>query len=363
MSVVNVMIKPASGLCDLRCRYCFYRDVARNRQVESYGIMTLDTLEAVLRQVFADDVTECTIAWQGGEPTLAGLDFFQAYIRLERTYNTRSIPVHRALQTNGLCLDEDWAAFLAENRFLVGISLDGVRSSHDCNRVGPQEEGSFSRVFAAIGLLRQHRVEFNILTVVNRDTASRVRQIYHFYQRQGFHYQQYIACLDPLDAPPGQQPWSLTPEMYGQFLIDLFGLWVEDYRRGRAPYIRQFDNYLGILQGIPPEACEMRGMCSHQTVVEADGSVYPCDFYVTDRYRLGNLREQTLAELDRSPLRQEFLARSQPLPESCRQCPYLTLCRNGCCRHRSLSDGRNFFCESYRMFFDACLSQLRQAAR
>lgn len=202
MPALNIMIKPASGLCNLRCRYCFYRDVARNRDVDSYGIMTPETLEAVIREIFAYANTECTIAWQGGEPTLAGLDFFRHYIALEEKYNVRKIPVHRVIQTNGYVLDEEWAVFLAEHKFLTGLSLDGVRNSHDRNRVTPEGEGSFSKVFAAAKLLERHGVDFNILTVVNPETVSRIRQIYAFYGRQGFSYQQYIACLDPLGKFP-----------------------------------------------------------------------------------------------------------------------------------------------------------------
>lgn len=364
MPALNIMIKPASGLCNLRCRYCFYRDVARNRDVDSYGIMTPETLEAVIREIFAYANTECTIAWQGGEPTLAGLDFFRHYIALEEKYNVRKIPVHRVIQTNGYVLDEEWAVFLAEHKFLTGLSLDGVRNSHDRNRVTPEGEGSFSKVFAAAKLLERHGVDFNILTVVNPETVSRIRQIYAFYGRQGFSYQQYIACLDPLGEVPGGQSWSLTPELYGKFLIDLFELWYQDCLRGRAPYIRQFDNYIAILRGYQPESCEQRGVCGLQTVVEADGSVYPCDFYVMDDYRLGNLRQDSLAELAVHPLRRQFFERSVPLAEGCDRCPYRLLCRGGCFRHRLTEEGgTNRFCAAYRMFFDRCLPRLQQLAR
>lgn len=363
MPPLNVLIKPASGLCNLNCRYCFYRDVSENRHVGSYGIMTPDTLEAVVREIFRYADTECTIAWQGGEPTLAGLPFFEAYIELEKKYNVNNIPVHRVIQTNGYAITEEWAAFLARHRFLTGLSLDGVRNSHDAARVTASGEGSFSRVFAAAKLLDEHHVDYNILTVVNRETASRIRQIYSFYSRRGFRYQQYIACLDPLGEEPGKQPWSLTPELYGQFLIELFGLWYQDCCQGTAPYIRQFENYVSILRGIQPESCEQRGVCGIQTVIEADGSVYPCDFYVTDEYRLGNLKTDSLASIRENPIQHSFFRRSVPLAARCGSCPYLQLCRGGCYRHRMGEDGGNYFCESYRMFFDRCLPRLQKLAR
>lgn len=361
MPPLNVLIKPASGLCNLHCTYCFYRDVTDHRSQGCYGIMSLDTLEVLVRRIFDYAEGECTIAWQGGEPTLAGLDFFRRYIELEEQYNTKHIPVHRAIQTNGYGLTDEWAAFFGHYHVLTGLSLDGVRSSHDRYRKTPSGEGSFSSVFAATKLLERYHVDYNILTVVHRGTAEKIRQIYPFYQEHSFRYQQYIACLDPLDEPPGQRPWSLTPELYGRFLIDLFQMWYQDARRGRAPYIRQFENYIGLLAGIQPESCEQRGVCGVQTVVEADGSVYPCDFYVTDAYRLGNLKEHSIAELRANPIQQAFVQRSIPLPEQCTKCPYLHLCRGGCSRCR-LEDGLNYFCPGYQMFFQRCLPKMEQLA-
>ena len=366
MPPVNVLIKPASGLCDLRCGYCFYRDVSAHRETASYGVMTEETLELVVRRIFAYAEGECTIAWQGGEPTLAGLDFFRRYIELEHRYNVRGLPVHRALQTNGYRLGEAWAAFLAEHHFLTGVSLDGVRATHDAWRRTPEGGGSFSEVFATCRLFDRFRVDYNLLVVVTHQTAEKIGRIYPFFQEHGFRYQQYIACLDPLGEARGGQPWSLTPEAYGRFLIRLFDLWYPDCLRGRAPYIRQFENYIGLLLGVQPESCEQRGTCAVQTVVEADGSVYPCDFFVTDEYRMGNLRTQTLAEIRSSPVGEAFFQRSVPLPEECRRCPYLQLCRGGCFRHRIGPDGsagQNYFCQSYRMFFDRCLPRLEHLAQ
>lgn len=363
MPPINVLIKPVSGLCNLRCSYCFYRDVTEHREKGCYGVMTLDTLKVVLQRIFEYAEGACTIAWQGGEPTLAGLEFYRAYIQLEQEYNTKRIPVHRAIQTNGYGLNEEWAAFLAEHHFLTGISLDGVRSSHDAFRKNQAGEGSFSAVFAATKLLDRYHVQYNVLTVVHQVTAEKIRQIYPFFREHGFRYQQYIACLDPMGEQPGQHPWSLSPEQYGKFLIELFQMWYQDACRGRAPYIRQFENYIGLLAGIQPESCEQRGVCGVQTVVESDGSVYPCDFYVTDQFRLGNLREHTIAQLRDQELQRAFVQRSIPLPEACSHCPYLHLCRGGCFRCREDNGGLNYFCKGYQMFFERCLPQMQQLAQ
>lgn len=362
MPSLNVLIKPASSLCSLNCSYCFYRDVSSRRQTSHSGIMSLDTLEQVVQRIFEYADMECTIAWQGGEPTLAGLSFFQTYLELEKIYNRKKIPVHRAIQTNGFALDEKWAAFLAEHHFLTGLSLDGIKSTHNAFRRTGQGEDTFSSVLAAAGLLKQYRADYNILTVINRETAPKIREIYAFFQEQGFHYQQYIVCLDPLEEEPGLHPWSLTPKLYGSFLTELFELWYRDALKGRAPYIRQFENYIGILLGVPPEACEQSGSCGYQTVIEADGSVYPCDFYVTDSLCLGSLKESSFEELQHSLKQQTFLERSVFLPVDCKKCRFLPLCRNGCYRHRRETDGINFFCESYKKFFEQCLPQLKELA-
>ena len=204
-----------------------------------------------------------------------------------------------------------------------------------------------------------------MLTVVHRKTAPKIRRIYEQYRKLGFSWQQYIACLDPIGEKQGQQDYSLTPEAYGQFLIDLFELWELDYRKGQQPYIRQFENYIGILMGHAPESCEQRGVCSFQNIVEADGSVYPCDFYVLDEYRLGNLNEDDFETIHQRRGRIGFVENSFNHTQQCQECRYFSLCRGGCRRHREqpgTAPGENYFCRSYRMFFDACLPRMRQIA-
>ena len=358
MPPLNVLIKPVSSSCNLNCSYCFYKDVSAHREVSNYGIMSTDTLELVIKRIFEYAEGECTIAWQGGEPTLAGLSFFQSYLHLEQTYNAKGVHVNRSIQTNGYHLDAAWASFFSEYHFLVGLSLDGTQSSHDIFRKTKENENSFSSVISTIRLFKKFNVDYNILTVVNHETAQEVQKIYSFYQEQGFHYQQYIACLDPLEEKPGQHPWSLTPLQYGSFLIELFKLWYQDALIGRAPYIRQFENYLGILLGFPPDACEQTGICGKQKVIEADASVYPCDFYVVDKYRLGNLEKSSIKELQETSIQQNFIRSSMLIPSNCKACIYSTLCRNGCRRHRLYADGTNYFCQSYQMFFKECIPML-----
>ena len=366
MQNVYLLVKPASGRCQLRCGYCFYRDETLPRQARDRGFMTLSTLEAVVREGLGYAGREVTFAFQGGEPTLAGLPFFEAAVRLQKQYNTRGVKVNNTLQTNGLLLDGAWAAFLRENGFLVGLSLDGVAATHNANRPDAAGQGTFARTLQAAKLLQAHNVEFNILTVVNRQTAEAAAEIYGFYKAQGFSWLQFIPCLDPVGEAPGGHAYSLSPADYGRFLTDTFDLWYRDVKRGAQPFIRQFENYVGMLLGLPPEACGMRGVCGLQHAVEADGSVYPCDFYVTDALYLGNLNENTLAEINARRVRTGFVEASAFIHERCRACRWFPLCRGGCRRCRPPDEsgrpGLNIFCESYRTFFAHAIEGLTEIA-
>ena len=199
MPPINLLIKPASGACNLRCRYCFYHDLTEKRETACYGMMKPETLEKIIEKALAYATQECTIAYQGGEPTLVGLDFFEKSITYQNKYNTKGLKIHNAIQTNGVGLNDAWAKFFAENHFLVGISVDGTSKTHDAFRVDAQGKDSFSRVMKAIRILEQHQVEFNILTVVHAYTAKQIREIYRFYKAKRYRYLQFIPCLNPLD--------------------------------------------------------------------------------------------------------------------------------------------------------------------
>lgn len=366
MPAIQVMIKPASGLCNMRCSYCFYVDEMANRRQASYGIMSEQTLENVIMRILETADSYCSIVFQGGEPTLAGLDFYRKCLELEQKYNTKKVKIDHALQTNGYVLDEEWCSFFAQNHFLVGLSVDGIKATHDACRKDAEGQDTYFHVLHAARLLEEAGADFNVLTVVNGRTAPKIRRIYEQYRKLGFKWQQYIACLDPVLEEQGKQDYSLRAEVYGQFLIDLFDLWEIDLKQGRQPYIRQFENYIGILMGQMPESCEQRGVCSLQNVVEADGSVYPCDFYVLDEWRLGTVGRQSFAEMARGGTAHCFIESSCQVPEACRQCPAYPLCRNGCRRDRlpgPQGAGHNYYCAAYRRFFAERGAELYQAAQ
>ncbi len=363
--MASAMIKPVSGMCNMHCEYCFYRDEAQNREIGCYGRMSLETLKNIIRRTMLNSRGYAGYLYQGGEPTLAGLDFFRAAVEYQKRYNRSGVQVHNALQTNGYAISEEWCRFFRQENFLVGLSVDGTGELHDRYRHDLQGGGTYDRVMRTAELFDRYGVEYNILTVVTKDLAEQIETVYEAYRRRGWKYQQYILCLDPL-GETGSRKYSLTPEQCGNFLVRLFEAWYRDYRRGRQPYIREFSNYVRILRGYPPENCAMAGACSVQNVVEANGNVYPCDFYVLDEYCLGNYNQDKYARIQECQAARDFTARSRRLSKRCRACDFYDLCRGGCFRNRvreSEGEGwENIFCPGYRRFFEECLDRLKGIA-
>lgn len=361
---VTLLIKPASGACDHRCRYCFYSDVADHREESFRGMMSHETLDLVLRRAFETGARQVNLAWQGGEPTLVGLDFFRHMAKRVRELKPSGVTVTQALQTHGGHLNDDWCRFFKEEGFLIGLSLDGPKEYHDALRLDAQGKGTFQSVMNAAQLLTRHGVDFNILSVVNGYNARHASQLYRFFVKNGFRYLQFIPCLEPLDAPE-PTGFSLTAKAYGRFLIDIYRLWEADWKQGNYISIRHIDNAVRVLAGLPPEECGTQGRCSLYTVVEADGEAYPCDFYCIDRYALGNLADHTIEQLNQTPAAEAFLTPSLTLPDACKNCPYVFLCRGGCRRHRDMSGtlGDNRFCEGLKAYYETCLPSMQTIAR
>ncbi|HHW01310.1 MAG TPA: anaerobic sulfatase maturase [Thermoanaerobacterales bacterium] len=356
MPPLSLLIKPASSNCNLRCKYCFYQSIAETRNIKSYGIMNTETLEIIVKKFLDYAEHECTFAFQGGEPTIVGLKFYEKLLECQKKYNYKRIKINNALQTNGMLIDDEWAKFLANNNFLVGISLDGPKDINDANRVDPDGKGSFNAIMKTVDLFNKYGVEFNILSVVNAYVADHADKEYNFFKKHDFRYLQFIPCLDPIDVKPGSFQHSLTPDKYAKFLKTLFNRWYNDVINGEQVSIRFFDNLVRIVMGYKPEACGMQGRCSCQFVVEADGSTYPCDFYVTDEWYLGNIKDKDPDELKNSEAGKKFIEVSKHIDPKCRECKWFTLCRGGCRRYREpFVDGKphlNFFCTSYMEFFE-----------
>lgn len=367
MPAVNILIKPASSACNMGCKYCFYRDVAENREEAFAGMLSLDAMERTIRagMEYAEGI--CSFAFQGGEPTLAGLDFYRSVVALEKKYARPGVEIRNALQTNGTLIDDEWAEFLAENHFLVGLSLDGPAGLHNVNRVDLRGGDTFNRVLRAARLFEKHGVEYNILCVVTGKNARSIEKIYRFYRKNGFRWLQFIPCLEPLGAERGESPYALSVEQYGEYLIRIFDLWLDDLQRGEYVSVRHLDNWLSLLFGEPPEVCSMVGHCSVQFVVEGDGGVYPCDFYVLDRWRMGTVGEESFARMLGSAAARDFVGGSLHVPAECRACRFGPVCRNGCRRDRVVEPdgtiGKNYYCDAYRRFFGERERELGEAMR
>lgn len=364
MKNLNLLIKPASSSCNLRCRYCFYYDVADNREVKNYGIMNDDTLENMVKKVFDDVEYSANFAFQGGEPTMAGIEFFEKFHKFVEKYNTKKIIVNFSLQTNGTLLNKKWLELFKKHNYLIGLSLDGNKEMHDTFRIDAKGEGTFSRVLKAAKMMKKAEVEFNILCVVNKLIAQNGKVVYNFFRNNGFRYYQFIPCLDSLSCSE-EKDYTLTAEDYGKFLDETFNLWYEDMMSGKRISVRHFDNYTKILLGEEPEACDMVGHCNMNAVLESDGSMYPCDFYVLDEFKVGNINESSFEELFKSEAEMRFLRTSLAVDEKCKVCRYFKICRGGCRRHKELTAEGNYenrFCESYKYFFERNIDKMIKTA-
>lgn len=356
-----LLVKPASGLCNLKCDYCFYRDEIAHRSFGDCGIMTAKTQELMVKRAFEQSVDRVTFVFQGGEPTLAGLDYFKRHGELCKKYGGRT-KIFNSLQTNGLLLDEEWVAFLTENRYLVGLSMDGNKTTHDMHRTNKDGSGSFNKVMRAAALMKRYGVEFNILCVVTKTVARHTDAVLNFFLKNDYRYLQFIPCLSPFAE--GEE--GASADDYAKFLISCFDKYYREFREGKFLSIRTFDDYISILAGRGTASCGMNGACGAYFTVEADGSVFPCDFYVLDGYRGGNLDSDSLENIGKSEAFRKFMRESFPRPVECKDCKWFALCKGGCRRHREpFTGGRpssNRFCSAYRTFFEIAYPRMAEMA-
>lgn len=359
MQYFSALVKPASSLCNMRCAYCFYHDVAENRETASYGVMKEETARRLVEEIaaFVKSPAQVSFLFQGGEPTLAGLAFFERFAALCQEILPTGLKVRFSIQTNGLLLDDAWCAFLKEHQVLVGLSWDGPAELHDGNRVDAGGKGTFSRVKRAASLLEAWGVEYNVLCVVTKASARHGEKLLRFFLRQGVRHLQFIPCLEPLGAE-GERPYTLSPRQYGSFLTGAFSFWVEEQKRGKELHIRTFENLFQLLRGQPAEQCGAMGFCTAQFVVEGDGSVYPCDFYVLDDYYCGNVRTDSIEKIRSSPGLRAFMERCEPKPAECESCPVVSLCGGGCARYRSFYGRETGYCP-HQAFLLHALKTLR----
>lgn len=370
----HVMAKPSGPACNLDCTYCFYleKDVLFPPKTRKH--MSAQTLEAYIRNTIESSPASAPVifTWQGGEPTLLGLDFYREALALQKKYGDGR-EIQNTFQTNGTLIDEAWAAFFAENRFLVGLSLDGPSELHDRYRRARSGAPTHARVMAALELLQRHGVAFNALACVNKETSRHPLDVYRFFKRHGVQFIQFIPIVErtpsaryaaggfSLDGPPSQlmgaEPpasvteWSVPAHDWGRFLTTIF----EEWRRGDvgSVYVMNFEWSLAAFMRLPGVVCVHQETCGRAVIAEHNGDVYSCDHFVYPEYRLGNLNTDSLAAMIDSARQTAFgRSKSETLPRQCKRCKYLQGCWGGCPKHRFVNSkdgepGLNYLCAGY----------------
>lgn len=379
----HAMVKPIGSLCNLDCAYCYYLHKDGLLHHPRMPQMSDELLEQHIRQyIEAQTVEEVVFSWQGGEPTILGLEFFRKVVELQKRYKKPGQRIENDLQTNGTLLDEEWAAFLKRHRFLVGLSCDGPQRLHDHYRLTKGGTPTHAKVVAAAELLRRHVVPFNVLCVVNRLNAQYPLDVYRYVTRElGVRRVQFIACVEPKVfrdvAPqhwdPAQMPivgtpaaspgtpesvvtdWSVDPVDWGQFLCKVWDDWhSRDY--GKV-HVDVFESAVAQSLGMPSQRCVSAEFCGKGMVIEHDGEVFSCDHYVYPAYRVGNVRETHWASMAYAEAQQKFgFAKRDTLPGDCRQCPHLNLCWGECPKNRMVRTasgevGLNYLCPGLKRFY------------
>ena len=361
LEAFHVMAKPTGARCNLDCAYCFF---LKKEALYPGGTfrMSDEVLEAYIRQTIeAHNVPEVTIAWQGGEPTLMGLDFFRKAVELEKRYAPSGMQIENTLQTNGVLLDDEWCEFLKKEGFLVGLSIDGPRELHDAYRRDKRGGSVFDKVVGAVRLMQRHGVEFNILCTVNAVNSLRPLDVYRFFRDElGARYIQFIPIVERANDSGAQEGTAVTErsvegKQYGRFLSEIFDEWVG--RDVGEVFVLFFDGVLAAYVRGTSTLCVLRPTCGDGVALEHTGDVYSCDHYVEPGYLLGNILDRPLGELVSSEQQREFGAsKEDALPGYCRECRWLFTCQGECPKNRVLSTpdgepGLNWLCEGLQDFF------------
>ncbi len=363
----HVMLKPRGAVCDLDCAYCYYLDKQRLYPGSDFR-MSEALLERVVRQIIdSRSGPVVTFAWQGGEPTLAGLDFFERATALQTRYCPAGVTIANTIQTNAASLDEAWCRFLKDHDFLVGVSLDGPQHLHDAYRVDKAGKPTFARVMAGLNRLAQHDVATNILTTLHAVNAPYPLEVYRFLRDDvGARYLQFIPIVEHEGATEISAR-SITAKQYGDFLIAVFDEWLRA-DVGRV-FVQIFDVALAVWCGLPAGLCIFEETCGRALALEHTGDLYSCDHFVEPAYRLGRIDDaQALVTLAADPRQQAFgLAKRETLPAYCRACEVRFMCNGGCPKDRFATTpdgepGLNALCAGYRAFFNHIDAPMRRMA-
>jgi len=381
----NIMAKPIGPRCNIDCKYCYYLEKESQFPKEKKFRMHRHVLERYIEAKFEAaakvNMQQVNFAWQGGEPTILGVPYFKDIVALQKQLAPGGMTFTNAIQTNGMLLDDNWGAFLSENRFLVGISIDGPQKIHDRYRVGQENRPTFRAVMKGIEILQLYQVSHNALTVVNRYNATKGQEVYTFLKGAGFNHIQFIPIVertrggDQLAGAPRSETgtdleitdWSARPKSYGKFLCDIFDIW---YRKDVGKIsVQHFDVMLGKWMGEKYGLCVFAETCGDSLALEHNGNLYACDHYVYPEYLLGNILNTPLVEMVYSDRQAKFgRDKRDYLTNQCKSCPFKFACNGGCPKHRFATSalgepGHNYFCESYTMFFKHAKDRLALLAR
>ena len=361
----TLLIKPAGPDCNIACRYCFYAC-----KTDLFGSQT-HRMSDQIQEHLVKSYLECrfeqsSFAFQGGEPILMGLDFYKRLVELQKQYGAPGQIVANALQTNGILLDDQWGQFLAEYKFLAGISLDGPKAYHDHYRKDRVGNGTFDRVMAGIEACKQNNAEYNILVLLNNINVRHPDELFDFFTGLGVEYLQFVPCVERAeDDPKKAAPYSITPQKYGRFMSRFFDRWLGYGIRKLS--VRLFDSVLSFLLGNPHTECTFGRRCADYIVIEHNGDAFCCDFYVTGDTRLGNIMETPIGQLAGSEIKRTFNRKKTEIDNKCLVCRHLDICRGGCPKDRAMLTGTHkvpsYFCEGYKIFFDHALPRLRAIAQ
>ncbi len=353
-----LLIKPASSACNLRCQHCFYTE--KKLYDIPMGRMSAETLEKLITEYAKLPLHSYNFIWQGGEPTLMGLDFYKLAIKLQKTHLPSHAPVENYLQTNASLIDDEFAAFLSQEDFLVGISIDGQEDFHNHYRVFADGTGSFTRVMQSYELLKKHKVKTNVLTLISSYNVEHIAEIYSWLKSEDVMFQQYIPCVEFNDENKPEK-YSVTPKAFGNALCRLFDAWIKDRC---VVNIRYFEALLQRIILNTPGMCQFGKSCKQYAVVEHNGDIYPCDFFVEERLILGNIKEHTFEEMIKSKKYEKFNNEKTNYSLKCKQCQYLTFCFGDCQKHRIKTKKsklpHSWLCEAYQIFFAYALPELQK---
>lgn len=331
MNQLFILIKPASSLCNMHCKYCFYEDIANIRETKNYGLMSESTMKNIIDNAFSI-IKQGSIhfAFQGGEPTLIGIEYFYSFIEYVNKNKNQYINISYSIQTNGFFINKEWVQLFLNNNFLVGLSFDILESIHNKYRV-QKDNGTYNIVLNTKNLFDKYNVQYNILTVLTSELSNYPNEIYNEIKRNNIKYIQFIPCLAGLENNENKE-LSISPKEFAYFYNNIFPRWKDDIIKGDYISISFFDNISELLAGYIPTTCGINGICHNHIVIESNGNVYPCDFYCIDKYLCGNINNDSIIDIIKNQNNINFTNDLKETNDKCQQCQFYNICHGGCKR-------------------------------